>query len=195
MRLYHTPGSRSSRVLWTLEEIGQPYDVATLTWEQRRGEDHRRRHPLGRVPVLELDDGTMIFESAAICLQLADLHPAAGLIPTLASAARAMVYQWTLFAMTEVEPVVFGWSRARRRGEDETSHAEAFDPIGTAIRLSLAAHPWIAGRGFTIADILLASMLSNFVQRGFLADNDPIGHYVQRATDRPAHLRANAIVA
>jgi glutathione S-transferase len=195
MRLYHTPGSRSSRVLWTLEEIGQPYDLTTLTWEQRRGEDHRRRHPLGRVPVLELDDGTMIFESAAICLQLADLHPDAGLIPTLASAARAKVYQWTLFAMTEAEPVVFGWSRARRRGEDETSHAEAFDPIGTAIRLSLAAHPWIAGRSFTIADILLASMLSNLVQRGFLEDNDPIGHYVQRATNRPAHLRANAIVA
>jgi glutathione S-transferase len=176
MRLYHVRGSRSSRVLWTLEEIGQPYDLTTLAWEQRRGEDHRRRHPLGRVPVLELDAGTMIFESAAICLHLADLYRAAGLIPTPASTARAMVYQRTLFAMTEVEPVVFGWSRARRRGEGETSHTDPFDPIGAAIRLSLAGHPWIAGRSFTIADILLASMLTNLVQRGFLANNDPICH-------------------
>src|SRR5258708_12877830 len=105
MRLYHTPGSRSSRVLWTLEEIGQPYDITTLTWEQRRGEDHRRRHPLGRVPVLELDNGTMIFESAAICLQLADLHPAAGPIPTLPSPPRPIASHCTPFPITQSDPV------------------------------------------------------------------------------------------
>ena len=55
MRLYHTPGSRSTRVVWTLEEIGFPYELERLTLEERRGEHHRRLHPLGRVPVLVLD--------------------------------------------------------------------------------------------------------------------------------------------
>jgi glutathione S-transferase len=57
VRLYHLPGSRSTRALWTLEEIGAPYELTVMTGEERLGEEHRRRHPLGRGPVLELDDG------------------------------------------------------------------------------------------------------------------------------------------
>jgi glutathione S-transferase len=45
------------------------------------------------VPALELDDGTMMFESAAVCLQLADLHPEAQLIPPPGTAGRAHAYQ------------------------------------------------------------------------------------------------------
>ena len=70
MRLYHSVGKRSTRVLWTLEEIGVPYEITDLTGEERRGEQHHQRHPLGRVPVLELADGQTLFESAAICLYL-----------------------------------------------------------------------------------------------------------------------------
>jgi glutathione S-transferase len=78
MRLYHMPGSRSTRVLWMLEEIGVPYEVTLMTREERKTAEHIVRHPLGRVPVVELDDGSLLFESAAICMQLADLHPEAG---------------------------------------------------------------------------------------------------------------------
>ena len=86
-RLYYMPRTRSSRVLWLLAEIGAPYELTKLAPEERSSVDHLARHPLGRVPALELDDGTVMFESAAICLQLADLHPDAGLIPPLGSAA------------------------------------------------------------------------------------------------------------
>jgi glutathione S-transferase len=55
-------------VLWFLEEIGKPYDVVPIAREERRSREHVARHPLGRVPVVELDDGTYLFESAAICL-------------------------------------------------------------------------------------------------------------------------------
>jgi len=54
MRLYHMPGSRSTRVLWMLEEIGVPYEVTLMTREERKTAEHIGRHPLGRVPVLEL---------------------------------------------------------------------------------------------------------------------------------------------
>jgi glutathione S-transferase len=76
------------------------------------------RHPLGRVPALELDDGTVMFESAAICLQLADLHPDAGVIPPLGSAERALVYQWVLFGMAELEAPLYRW--VREAGEDSS---------------------------------------------------------------------------
>src|SRR6202043_658426 len=108
MRLYHSPGTRGTRVVWTLEEIGEPYELKIVTREDRGSEDHRQRHPLGRVPVIELDDGRAIFESAAICLHLADLHPDAGLIPELGTYERGLTYQWSIFAMAEVEKRVFG---------------------------------------------------------------------------------------
>src|SRR5207245_9107173 len=73
MRLYHVPRSRSTRVLWLLEELGAPYDLTVLAREDRQTPEHRERHPLGRVPVLE-DEHGFVFESAALCLHLADLH-------------------------------------------------------------------------------------------------------------------------
>ncbi|MGI8712963.1 MAG: glutathione S-transferase N-terminal domain-containing protein, partial [Solirubrobacteraceae bacterium] len=98
MRLYHLPGSRSTRALWTLEELGAPYELTIMNPDERRSPEHLGRHPLGRVPVLELDDGRFIFESAAICLQLGDLYPDAGLLPAVGSTDRALVYQWSVFA-------------------------------------------------------------------------------------------------
>lgn len=57
MRLYHVPNTRSTRVLWLLEETGAPYDLTLMTGDERRGETHATRHPLGRVPVIEDDEG------------------------------------------------------------------------------------------------------------------------------------------
>ena len=88
MRVYHAPGSRSSRALWTLEELEVPYEITIVTREDRSSDAYLRRHPLGRVPAIEFDDGGVMFESAAICLQLADLYPDANLIPPLASPER-----------------------------------------------------------------------------------------------------------
>jgi glutathione S-transferase len=90
MRLYHREhAGRPIRVAWVLEELGEPYEITVMTREESNGEEHRVRHPLGRVPVLEDDDG-FVFESAAICLHLADLHPNAGLAPAPGTHERAL---------------------------------------------------------------------------------------------------------
>ena len=107
VRLYYMPRTRSSRALWMLEEIGAPYELTEIAGAERRSALHRARHPLGRVPALELEDGTVMFESAAICLALGDLHPEAGLTAPLGSSERALIYQWVLFAMTELEGPLF----------------------------------------------------------------------------------------
>ena len=193
MRVFHIANTCSTRVLWTLEEIGRPYEVIRLTGEQKRGDEHRRRHPLGRVPVVELDDGTLLFESAAICLHLADAHPEAGLTPAAGSTARGLVYQWVVFGMTEVEPAVFPWLRAHRADEDETPHIEKFAPVADTLSDSVARHGWIAGESFTVADIVLASMLRNPTRLGLLAGVPLLAAYVERALGRPANRRADAI--
>src|SRR5271157_5406915 len=104
MRLIHREhAGRPVRIAWLLEELGEPYEITTMTREESRGEEHLARHPLGRVPVLETDDG-YVFESAAICLHLADLFPDAGLVPEPGTHERALVYQWTVFSPAEIEP-------------------------------------------------------------------------------------------
>jgi glutathione S-transferase len=192
MRVYHAPGSRSSRVLWTLEELEVPYEITIVTREDRNSDAHLRRHPLGRVPVIEFDDGGLMFESAAICLQLADLYPEANLIPPLASPERGLVYQWTLFAMTELEGRVFRWLFATRAGEDVTEHISGFTPVGDALRAALAEQEWIVGATFSVADVLIATMLGNAFRRGLLTETGPLRAYVERAQRRPAYLRAEA---
>lgn len=196
MRLFHVPTSRSTRVLWALEEIGRPYELVTLTWDERKGDEHRGRHPLGKVPAFEFDDGQVLFESVAICLQLADLYPDAGLVPAVGSAERGRVYQWSLFAIAELEKVAFPWNRARRSGEDETEAAEKFAPVGEALRGALAAGgPWIAGENFSVADISTVSILRNTVDLGLLEPGDPLREYVERGLARPAVQRADAVDA
>src|ERR1700751_4697194 len=104
MRVFHREhAGRPIRVAWTLEELGQPYDLETMTYEQGLTDEHRARQPLGKVPAVDDGEG-YVFESGAICLQLADLPPDAGLIPPVGTHERALVYQWVVFAPAELEP-------------------------------------------------------------------------------------------
>ena len=67
LTLHFAPNSRASRTLWLLEELGLEYEVNRMDFHPKdlKSEEHRSRHPLGRIPVLE-DDEVSIFESGAI---------------------------------------------------------------------------------------------------------------------------------
>jgi len=188
-RLYYMPRTRSSRVLWLLEEIGEPYELTEIAGVQRRSAEHLRRHPLGRVPALELGDGTTMFESAAICVQLADLNPAAGLIPPLGSSERALVYQWVMFAVAELEAPLFRW--IREPGED--SAGDRFTQAAAAIESALDARDWLLGARFTVADVMCASVLQGANSRAMLRPWPGLEAYVQRSESRPAYAKAAAI--
>lgn len=114
MRVFHREGAgRPLRIVWTLEEVGAPYELIVMTREEGRGSEHRTRHPLGRVPVLEDEQG-FVFESAAVCLHVGDLHPEADLVPPTGNHDRALVYQWSSFAPAELEPPLFeAWRQAK----------------------------------------------------------------------------------
>jgi glutathione S-transferase len=187
------PRTRSSRVLWLLAEIGAPYELTKLTAAERTSAEHLARHPLGRVPALELDDGTPIFESAAICLTLADLHPRAGLIAPLGSPERALTYQWILFAMTELEAPLFRSIRdAAQQSTDHSAH-ERFAQAAAALEAALHGHDWLVADRFTVADVLCASVLGGAHSRGLLAEWPMLAAYVERGEARPAFIAAAAI--
>src|SRR5512143_3788802 len=104
MKLFWRPQTRASRVEWVLSELGEPFQRVLAT---ESGTPERfRLHPLGRVPVLEDDEGVLRFESVALCTWLADRRPERGLIPLPGSPERATHDQWLMLAVTEVEPLL-----------------------------------------------------------------------------------------
>jgi glutathione S-transferase len=192
-RLYYMPRTRSSRVLWLLEEAGAPYELTEITGAQRRSEEHLRRHPLGRVPALELADGSTMFESAAICLQLADLNPDAGLIGPVGSTERALAYQWVLFAVSELEGPLFRWIRELGEEMTESPAQDRFAAAAAAMQSALGEGDWLVADRFGVADVMCASVLEGAHTRGLLAPWPGLEAYVRRSADRPAHARAAAI--
>ena len=104
MQLYYRPGTgRPMRVAWALEELRLDYETVAVSPEQCGAGEHLARHPLGRVPALELADGQILFESTATVRAIADMHPQDGFIGPPGSTLRGQVYEWSIFAMTELE--------------------------------------------------------------------------------------------
>jgi glutathione S-transferase len=180
-------------VLWLLEEIGAPYDLTEIKGVQRRSDEHLQRHPLGRVPALELEDGATMFESAAICLQLADLNPSAELIAPVGSTARGLTYQWVLFAVSELEGPLFRWLRELGEGVTDSAAHDRFAEAAAAMQVVLAEREWLVDDRFSVADVMCASVLQGANARGLLKPWRALEAYVQRAEARPAYARAAAI--
>ena len=58
LKLHFAPNSRAGRIVWLLEELGLPYEINKMAFHPKdlKSDEHRARHPLGRVPVLEDGD-------------------------------------------------------------------------------------------------------------------------------------------
>jgi glutathione S-transferase len=192
LRVFHREhAGRPMRVLWVLEEIGEPYELTVMDWEQGSGEEHRARHPLGRVPVLQLDDG-YVFESAAICLYLADLHPDAGLIGGLGTRARALAYQWSIFAPAELEPpAIEGAIYLESDPERSEKARKRFFKAANAVAENLDDSDYLVDGRFGVADVLVSSALS-FAKRAQFPEPLPqeVEGYLTRVSERPARQRA-----
>jgi glutathione S-transferase len=191
-RLFHLPGSRSNRVLWMLEEIGAPYELTVMERDDRSTPEHRERHPLGRVPALQLDDGTFMFESIAICLHLADANPDAALIGALGSTPRALAYQWSVFALAEIEAPLIAMLNASRAGHDVAPAQERFGLAAAALADALGDGEWLVEDRFSVADLIGASVLGLAHSRGLMSDMPVASAFVERGRARPAYERAQA---
>jgi glutathione S-transferase len=195
LRLSHSPNSRSARVRWLLEEIGADYELVPVTGEERRSAEHLRRHPLGRVPALETDEGTL-FETAALCLHLAERNPQAGLLPVEGSFDRALVYQWISVGLTEIEPFL---GEATRAAESDPDRAEAarervrrtVEVLDTALE---HGEYLVAGR-FSVADVLCGSALFSAARAELTSAAPAVTAYLARLEARPARKRAYAPAA
>ena len=95
LKVHFTPGTRAGRVVWLLEELDLDYDVNIMpfTKEGLKSPEHRARHALGRVPVLE-DGDISIFESGAIIQYILERHKDGGLKPDVNLKEFPYYLQW-----------------------------------------------------------------------------------------------------
>jgi glutathione S-transferase len=105
LTLYHASPSRSSIVLWMLEELGQPYDVHLVSF--KKGEnltpEYLAINPMGKVPALRHRD-VVISEVSAICTYLADEFPEAKLNIPVGDPRRGPYLRWMFFGPSVIEP-------------------------------------------------------------------------------------------
>jgi len=195
MLIYHRHGAgRPIRVIWTLEELDASYDLAIMTPEEAAADEHQSRHPLSRVPVLEDETGT-IFESSAICLHVAELNPAAELIPVAGTYSRALVYQWTFFAMTEIEAAAVECARRREAFPElaDIAAERARRAVGV-VEDALAASEYLTGDRFSVADIITSEVVRIAVRVKAVESQGRIAQYLASMEARPARQRAVAML-
>jgi glutathione S-transferase len=106
MKLYYMPGASSMLPHIVLVEAGLSFDAIKVdehTKTLQAGGDYRAVNPLGYVPALELDDGTVLTEAAAIAQYVADCVPEKGLAPPNGTLARARLQSWLNFISSEMQ--------------------------------------------------------------------------------------------
>jgi glutathione S-transferase len=198
LKLYYVPRTRSARPRIVLEELGVPYELVRL--DPAKGEtrtaDHLARQPLGHVPALE-DGDVRVFESAAICLYVAERYGKGRMLPPEGSAGRAIVYQWITFALSELEaPVSFLAAEGRRPGGGEEARKaelrERFRKAAQAVADVVAYRPYLLGDAPCVADVIVAAVLGWAKVLGALDGMPAPAAYVTRMRERPAWKRAVA---
>ncbi|MBX3024022.1 glutathione S-transferase [bacterium] len=164
MKLYDSaaaPNPRRVRVFLAEKGVAIPTEQVDIATAANREPAFRAKNPLGTLPVLELDDGTCIAESVAICRYIEETHPTPPLLGTDAR-DRALVEMWQRRMELELFiPIaqVFRHTHAFFAGRipqvpewGEVSRAHALATMGWLDR-ELADREFIAGTRYTIADI------------------------------------------
>jgi glutathione S-transferase len=190
LTIYHAPQSRSSRILWLLEDLGEPYAIEYMDIRRGNGtgaSDPRNVHPDKKVPAL-VHDGQLVTESAAICLYLTDTFPKAKLGPPPGDAKRGAYLTWLAYYAGVIEPTVI--AKAQGRTEKDPDEKRAYDQMESRLRGALEAGPYVLGDAFSAADILVVSVFQ--WMRSLMPAGEPFDSYVKRCAARPALARAMA---
>ena len=191
LTLFHAPRSRSSRLVWLIEELGA--DCRIEYCDIRRmmtgtgARDARNPHPDGKVPAL-IHDGSVITESAAVALYLTGLHPEAGLGFSPGSPHRGPLLTWLCWAAGEMEPAM--WGKITGQTERDPFALERYEAAMTRILEALWVGPYLMGDQFTAADVMIGASMR--WGREHLPDSPLIDDYLARIEARPAHQRAMA---
>jgi glutathione S-transferase len=197
VKLYGSSMSRAGRSLWALEETGVKFDQVTVA--ETRQPEYLKINPNGHVPALD-DNGTIIWESMAINLYVAEKYGKAPLWPSTVEGHGAC-YQWSLWGMTEIETpmldVVYHRMMLPADQRDEKVALAGIEKLKAPLKVlddHLQKSDYLFGKEFTIADLNVASVLSiaRYVQLD-LSPTPTAQKWLQKCLERPANQRVSAM--
>ena len=198
LKVHFAPNSRAGRIIWLLEELELPYEVNKMDFHPKdlKSDEHRSRHPLGRIPVL--DDGDIrIYESGAIVEYILERHKNGGLKPDVSSNNYPDYLQWFHYCegmvMPPINTIVVQTVLLPEDRRDETVLNQAkrllsksLEPVNNA----LEGKKYLIG-DFSAADIMLghACFMSN--RLGCVSEEMlNMKSYVDNINKRPAFQTA-----
>lgn len=166
LKLFGTEGAGSVAPQAALTHAGVDFELALLDFdkEEHLAPEFLAINPRGQVPALILQDGSVLSESIAILLHIADSYPDAGLIADIGTGERAQTYRWLSFLATNVYEGVLGYMYPAHytTGADHTGTMAAADLSLTRawglLNGALERGPVLAGQRASIADIYLAML-------------------------------------
>ena len=205
IQLHYYPGNASFAPHIVLLESGAAFELKRVDKEhdEHKSAAYLKLNPNGLIPLL-IDGDIVMYESAAICLHLADTHPAAKLAPALGTPERAQLYKWLMWMTNTLQSTLLAYFYPERwvvEGNADgaaqvKAHAEArigglLDQIDA--QLARSGGPWLLGEQYTLADAY-ALMLCRWT-RGLARPARSLGQlgpYLQRMLARPAVQQAIA---
>ncbi|MGC1695137.1 MAG: glutathione S-transferase family protein [Pseudolabrys sp.] len=199
LRVYGIARTRAFRALWIAIELGIDYEHLPIEIGAAgaRAPEFLSLNPNGRLPFID-DDGFVLFESLAITLYLAKKHSAGKLYPVKLE-DEARTWQWTSWALTEVDRGVNIWSlhavRLPAADRDAAKRDEALKVLAAPFKVldaAVAKHPYLLGNDFTVADLNVAAVISRAIDMD-LAASPNLKAWLTRCLDRPAAREALAL--
>jgi glutathione S-transferase len=203
MKLYDesnpAPNPRRVRIYLAEKNISLPLVPVALRKREHKAPDFVAKNSLGQVPALELDDGTIIAESVAICRYLEELNPNPPLFGQTAL-EKAQVDMWVRRSEFQImRPISHVW----RHADPRTAFLGGqFTDFGEANKAQvLGAHEWLdqelsdgrpylIGASFTIADIVMLCNLDfgSFIGLPIAPSLAHLSAWHQRVSARPSAL-------
>ena len=196
LKLHHLERSRSTRILWLMEELALPYELVAY---QRDPQTARAPaslhgvHPIGKAPILE-DGALTIAESGAIIEYVVDAYGAGDFAPARGSADHARYLEWLHFAEgTAIFPVMLQLLGAWMGPLPAPMQAFAqrdIDLILDRIAKAVEAGGYVMASGFTAADIQIGYVVGLARMGGMIGARPALQAYLDRLEARPAYARA-----
>lgn len=187
---YNATMSRSTRILWLLEELGADYAMTPITIVRadrpQDGPDARNPHPLKQVPCIE-HEGEVIVESLAIWLHLSDVYSEANMAPPPGHPKRAEYMGWMGLNTCVFEPLAVAAMNATPLTERQV---EARGWLDARFAAALAKRPYLLWDTFSTVDLVYASLMRFFPSA--LSRTPEIDGWIGRCASRPAAARARA---
>ncbi len=193
LKLHFAPNSRAGRIVWLLEELELPYELNKMAFHPKdlKSDEHRARHPLGRIPVLEDGDVTL-WESGAIVDYIIERHKNGGLKPAVDDPRFPKFLQWFHYCegmvMPPINTIVVHTLLLPEDRRDEVVLGQAQRLLTRAIAPvndELEGKDYLIG-DFSAADIMLGHACFMANRLGCVPDDfTHLKAYVKRVSERP----------